>query len=71
MKIGGSAMVTSPNGKGVVLIGGYDYNNNDWKAKAMLELKSDLMEWVPLKQKNVFHRAFYPFAVTIPDDLKP
>ena len=68
MKIGGSAMVTSPNGKGVVLIGGY-INNGDWKA--MLELKSDLMEWVPLKQKNVFQRAFYPFAVSIPDDLKP
>ena len=68
MKIGGSAMVTSPNGKGVVLIGGHKYNND---CKAMLELKSDLMEWVPLKQKNVIHRVFYPFAVSIPDDLKP
>ena len=69
MKIMGSSMVTSPNGKGVILIGGRLNNcSNDWKV--MLELKSDLMERVPLKQKNVFHRDV-PFAVSIPDDLKP
>ena len=62
-------MVTSPNGKGVIFIGGSSRSEDS--SKVMLELKSDAMEWVPLKQKNVFHRFFYPFAVSIPDDLKP
>ena len=64
----GSAMITSPNGKGVIIIGGTsrDYH----PLKTMLELRSDLMEWAPMKQKNIFHRG-YPFAIQIPNDLKP
>ena len=67
-KIWGSTMVTSPNGKGVIFIGGS--SRCDDSSKVMLELKSDSTEWVPLKQKNVFMRRT-PFAVSIPDDLKP
>ena len=61
-------MITSPNSKGVIIIGG---NSRDGHySKTMLELRSDLMEWAPLKQKTIFHRR-YPFAIQIPDGLKP
>ena len=43
-----SAMVTSPDGLGVVLIGGYNYFDNHFSS-ALIELRDGL--WVPLEQK--------------------
>ena len=59
-------MVTSPTGKGVILMGGrtedYPYNS-----KAIFEL-TDSMEWNPMEQ-TLQHDNFRPLAVPIPDGL--
>ena len=60
-----STMVTSPSGKGVVVIGGY--NKNGYK-DALLELKGiSSKEWVPLKQ-TLQHVRENHVAIPIPDD---
>ena len=45
-----SAMVTSPDGLGVVLIGGYNYFDNHFSS-ALIELRDALSNWVVLEQK--------------------
>ena len=56
-------MVTSPTGKGVIVMGGVTEN---WKkSKAMFEL-SDSMQWTKLRQ-TLQHDHLYPLAIPIPD----
>ena len=66
-KLSGSAMVTSPSGKGVIIIGGY--NHTEYKiSNALLELKGiSSKEWVPLKQ-TLQHRRYGHVAIPIPDN---
>ena len=60
-------MVTSPSGKGVVVIGGYNYNEGK-PSNALLELKGiSSKEWVPLKQ-TLQHARNGHIAFPIPDN---
>ena len=60
-------MVTSPSGKGVVVIGGYNYNESK-RSNALLELKGiSSKEWVPLRQ-TLQHARKDHVAIAIPDD---
>ena len=64
-KLYDSAMVTSPSGKGVVVIGGFNVNED---TNALHELKSiSSKEWVPLKQ-TLQHARDAHIAISIPDD---
>ena len=65
MKLDGPAMVTSPTGKGVILMGGITEDNQ--YSKAMFEL-TESMEWNPMEQ-TLKHDHFVPLAIPIPDDL--
>ena len=57
-------MVTSPTGKGVIVMGGYPNSGNN--SKAMFEL-SQSMEWTRLEQTlQIDHLA--PLAIPIPDE---
>ena len=59
-------MVTSPTGKGVIVIGGETEN---WKkSKAMFEL-SHSMEWTRLEQSLEIKHYGLPLAIPIPDEL--
>ena len=49
-------MVTSPSGKGVILIGGYNADKSDY-SKDIIELRGTSMQWVKLKQKLSYPRA--------------
>ena len=55
-KLAGSAMITSPSGKGVVLIGGYNDGTQKY-SKAILEFRSSTMEWFIMKAKLRYARA--------------
>ena len=65
MKLDRPAMVTSPTGKGVILMGGITEDNQ--YSKAMFEL-TESMEWNPMEQ-TLKHDHFVPLAIPIPDDL--
>ena len=65
-KLDGSAMVTSPSGKGVIIIGGYRDNKRKY-SNALLELKDISKEWVPIKQ-TLLHARAYHVAIQMPDD---
>ena len=54
------AMVTSPTGKGVIVMGGHS-------SKAMFELTQS-MEWTRLEQTLQIEH-FGPLAIPIPDEL--
>ena len=57
-------MVTSPTGKGVIVMGG---SSSGGRSKAMFEL-SQSMEWTRLEQSlEIEHLA--PLAIPIPDEL--
>ena len=61
-----SAMVPSPSGRGLVVIGGV--NDNEGKhSNVLLELKGSSMEWVPLKQTLEYARKDH-VAIPIPDE---
>ena len=67
-------MVTSPTGKGVVLIGGFNVTDDDkWrKSHLLLELSGDSMEnlqWKIMSQLLKFPRASH-IAFIIPGRLK-
>ena len=65
MGLYGHAMVTSPTGKGVIVMGGETESGED--SKAMFEL-SQSMEWTRLEQTlQIEHLA--PLAIPIPDEL--
>ena len=58
-------MVTSPHGKGVIVMGGITKSGRN--SKAMFEL-SDSMKWTRLKQPlQIDH--LDPLAIPIPDEL--
>ena len=57
-------MVTSPTGKGVIIIGGCSFEGS---SKAMLELTHS-MEWARLEQTLQIEH-FCPLAIPIPDEL--
>ena len=59
----GSAMVTSSNGKGVIMIGGgYDRTEN-----SLYELHGEYMSWVLLKKRLQYGRTNH-VALSVPDD---
>ena len=59
-------MVTSPTGKGVIVMGGVTDN---WKkSKAMFEL-SQSMEWTRLEQTLQIEHFGHSLAIPIPDKL--
>ena len=60
------AMVTSPTGKGVIVMGGYTDSIGQY-SKAMFEL-SQSMEWTRLQQTFQIEH-FMPLAIPIPDEL--
>ena len=65
-----SAMVATPNGKGVILIGGH--NQSDHKSSdALIELKGNTMdmhmEWIVLERKLEYARSNH-IAIPIPND---
>ena len=61
------AMVTSPTGKGVILMGGRTEVIPKKNSKAMFEL-TDSMEWIQMEQTLQYDHDF-PVAIPIPDDL--
>ena len=67
-KLQGSAMVTSPSGKGVVIIGGCNMTMSENKtSNALLELKGiSSKEWVPLKQTLQHARTVSYTHLTLP-----
>ena len=58
-------MVTSPTGKGVIVMGGQTESGED--SKEMFEL-SQSMEWTRLEQTLQIEH-FLPLAIPIPDEL--
>ena len=58
-------MVTSPTGKGVILIGGRTEDNQYYKA--MFEL-TESMEW-NLMEQTLKHEHIGPLTIPIPDEL--
>ena len=68
IKVDGCAMVTSPSGKGVVVIGGWDHDKLNF-SNILLELKGSSMEWVPLKQTLSRSGLSGLVAIPIPEEL--
>ena len=65
MRLVEHTMVTSPTGKGVIVMGGETENWNN--SKAMFEL-SQSMQWTRLEQTlQIEHQ--YHLAIPIPDEL--
>ena len=74
MKLEGPAMVTSPTGKGVILMGGRTHFNGrknslypNENSKAMFEL-TDSMEWNQMEQ-TLQHDHDWHITIPIPDEL--
>ena len=59
-------MVTSPTGKGVIVMGGI--TNSENKSKAMFEL-TQTMEWTRLEQHLQIGHYGGQLAIPIPDEL--
>ena len=72
-------MVTSPTGKSIIVMGGWQPNVKSSRAmfvmggsqlkpsKAIFEL-TDSMEWIQMEQTLQYDH-FFPVAIPIPDDL--
>ena len=60
-------MVTSPTGKGVIVMGGTKRYGCGWGSKAMFEL-SNSMQWTRLEQ-TLKNQHGGPLAIPIPDEL--
>ena len=58
-------MVTSPTGKGVIVMGGTEPNSRD--SKAIFELSAS-MQWTRMEQ-TLENDMFMPLAIPIPDEL--
>ena len=73
-KITASAMVTSPRGNGVIVIGGVggeDQKKNHFSEKALFELRGNSIEslkWIQLKQTLEYGRRYH-MAVPVPDEM--
>ena len=59
-------MVTSPTGKGVIVMGGKTKSGEN--SKAIFELSSETMQWTRLEQTLQFDHS-WPLAIPIPDEL--
>ena len=59
-------MVTSPTGKGVIVMGGE--TNSEKNSKAMFELTQS-MNWTILEQTLQMDHYGVPLAIPIPDEL--
>ena len=66
MKLDGPAMVTSPTGKGVIVMGGE--TNSGRTSKALFELTQS-MQWKRLEQTLQIEHFGRPLAIPIPDEL--
>ena len=66
MELWAHTMVTSPTGKGVIVMGGCTAYPQKF-SKAMFEL-SNSMEWTRLEQTLQIHLE-YPLTIPIPDEL--
>ena len=64
LKLWRPAMVTSPTGKGVIVMGG---RSSGGRSKAMFELTQS-MQWTRLEQTLKIEH-FAPLAIPIPDEL--
>ena len=63
-------MITSPGGSGVLVIGGFNYNADDYSI-AIMELKGNTfesLEWTTLKPSLQFNRKNH-VALPIPDEF--
>ena len=60
-------MVTSPTGKGVIVMGGYSSGGRSKISKAMFELTQS-MQWTRLEQTLQIEH-YHPLAIPIPDEL--
>ena len=66
-KLRGSAMITSPTGRGVVVIGGY--NHNEYKySNAVLELTDNAKKWITLEQSLQYSRSNH-ITIPVPDEF--
>ena len=66
MRLANFTMVTSPTGKGVIVMGGY---TNSYKhSKAMFEL-SQSMQWTRMEQTLQIQHNARPLVIPIPDEL--
>ena len=59
-------MITSPDGKKIILIGGYNEDTNEYSDK-LIEFRSSSMTWVVLRQKLQYPRADH-VAMPIPEE---
>ena len=59
------AMVTSPTGKGIIVMGGYSFGR---ASKAIFELTHS-MKWTRLEQTLQIKHFGGPLAIPIPDEL--
>ena len=64
MRLYDHTMVSSPTGKGVIVIGGYSSE----RSNAMFEL-TQTMEWTRLEQTLQIEHYGRPLAIPIPDEL--
>ena len=64
MKLIGLVMVTSPTGKSVIVMGGWQADRKI--SKAMFEFNG--VDWIPMEQ-TLQHDHEYPVVIPIPDDL--
>lgn len=69
-KIRTASMVTSPDGEGVVLIGGFNVNANQY-SQGLIELRGssiETLEWKFLEQSLTFQRRNH-VSFPIPDEM--
>ena len=60
-------MITSPTGRGVVVIGGY--NHNEYKySNAVLELTDNAKMWITLEQSLQYSRSNH-ITIPVPDEF--
>ena len=61
-------MVTSPSNKGVILIGGYNVEIEDY-SNQIIEFRGTSMQWISLEQKLAYPRADL-VAIPMPTEFK-
>ena len=66
-KLSTASMVTSPTGRGVVVIGGWNDKSSKYST-SLFELDGNSMEWIKLKQTLEYGRVGH-VSFPIPDDL--
>ena len=73
MPLVGASMVTSPNGQGVILVGGFNHSEKTY-SDALIELTGsdiDTLKWTIMEQKIQFFRErFVAIPISDLNDLK-